>query len=121
MNSTQQATQIVKRCASFIAFNLLLPRIKPTKIAIIEFLAMMTHPSSHKRLQKFLEYLRKEGYKPRTISHNVDYVNSLMEWGVHELQELDKLTHVPFLEYAAKLRSKVVSTSSMIINMHFLK
>jgi hypothetical protein len=121
MNSTQQATQIVKRCASFIAFNLLQPRIKPTKNAIIEFLAMMTHPSSHKRLQKFLEYLRKEGYKPRTISHNVDYVNSLMEWGVHELQELDKLTHVPFLEYAAKLRSKVVSTSSMIINMHFLK
>jgi len=110
MNSSQQATQIVKRCASFIAFNLqTLPSIEHTENGIIQFLAMMTLPPYHKRLQKFLEYLRKEGYKPRTLSHNVDYVISLMEWGIHEIQELDNFTHVPFLEYAGKVRSKVVN------------
>ena len=110
MNSSQQATQIVKRCASFIAFNLhSLPSIEHTEYGIIQFLAMMTLPPYHKRLQKFLEYLRKEGYKPRTLSHNVDYVISLMEWGIHEIPELDNFTHVPFLEYAGKVRSKVVN------------
>ena len=111
LNSRSNATQILKKCACFIAYVANKLSSKCHQITIIRILKTLVKPVGHNLLYNYLEYLASNDYKPRTLVNTIGYVKSCVEWGIYELPQLQVnsvlITTSLFNEYADGLRRRV--------------
>lgn len=106
-----EAKQTLRNSAIFIAFAILKNHAKNiesegsvfTWDSIVKAISEMT-TGVHNILYKYTKFLSEQYYKPSTITHNLDYIKTAVEWTINEHDVKYSQTFFPYLK---RLRSKV--------------
>ena len=102
----KHALQIVKKSSCFLAFihnrsgGILCVRL------ITRMIRSVVSPEGQKIVHIYCEQLGKT-CRPTTLTHNIDYIKSLVEWALCEIRALYNTSSNTFNLYCNSLRTKV--------------